>query len=390
MKTNNNKLSIFLLLGIFSAVTLNCSFSQDKAKGINVMTIKVKPQYFEEKFDTFGKVRPLKNIDIEAEKGGVVLEVNSSSENKVEAGSTLARIALNKKLALDFLSKKKQEKFLEEELISLQKKLNWYEQLFKLKEVNEEELENLTLKIKTIKHKSSNLSSLIAEISKRLEDYGISEIKSPYRGVIDKVYIKAGDKVRKGQKIVSLMPVSSIIEAKISEKDMRKFPIAIDQGQYAETTLIGDEQKKYTGKVVSMDLKSGIAEIDLDKADELLYPNLQVKISVFLIRQENALVVPADVFLGIGKQRSLWVYDAFLGIGKQRPLWVYVVSDFNENNKTGKILLQQVMTSYLSKRWAVISEGLEPENLVITRSEGNVVPLNPAKVIWIDEDYLQK
>ena len=154
---------------------------------------------------------------------------------------------------------------------------------------------------------SARLSRELAKINLKK-----SLISSPLNGTIKTRYVKVGEFVRKGDKLVEILDFSSVIvKINIPEKEI----LGIKIGQKVDVALYILEDKTFLGKVKNIGLEADSGnrtfpvEIYVNNKERKLRPGMLARATFTRIIDEDQIVIPRHSILEKESGRVVYVFE---------------------------------------------------------------------------------
>jgi membrane fusion protein (multidrug efflux system) len=250
---------------------------------------------FVHKISVQGNVETEKDVLLNAEMGGLVIQVHVRSGDKVTAGQTL--------VTLDGAMLSSSAEELKTQLEYAEYMLQKQEELKKRGVGSEFDYKTALNQVNALKTKLNSLNV----------QRGKMAIRAPFSGVIDEVYAKSGQMAGPQAPLMRLVNNTKVdITASISEKHLAKvsigtpilvsFPNFQDTSMQLKITSVGNyiEPTNRTFRIVST--------INNNK---LLLPNMLAKVEITDVAAENALVIPSkSIIRGQDNQEYVFVARA--------------------------------------------------------------------------------
>lgn len=291
-----------------------------KKKIVMVKIAPVKMVDFEDFLPALGNIRGYVEVDLKFGINGSIEKFNFKDGEKVEKDQLIAVLQQD-----DAIVKQKYAQLKREE----------YEKLFKLGAIVESKLEQVRLEEQLAK----------IELEK-------TELKAPFNGVLNNREAEIGKFVTPNDRVATFSSINEIVaEVGIIEKDLEKIKV----GQRAMVTVDSYPNAEFEGVVdnvsSSFEGKSRTltARIKVPNPKELLMPGMFARVIIYIYEQKNALVIPA-----VALERKAGEY------------WVFVV------NKDSKAEKREIEIEYLTSEEAVVSSGLEKDELVAADKTGEI------------------
>jgi membrane fusion protein, multidrug efflux system len=302
-----------------------------KASFVSVQTVQL--QKFEHFFTVHGSVESSKNVMINAEVPGMANKVLVEAGQAVEAGETM--VVLDTDILRKNVEEVKSAYDLAENVFQRQEKL-WNQKI------------GSELQYLEAKNKKESLGLKLKTLQVQLEK---SEIKAPFRGIVDEVVIKQGEMAQPMFPLLRLVNLDNVyIVSDVSEEYIGKikqgttanifFP-SINYTQTATVTRVG--------KYINPNNRTFKIQIDISNKEQLLIPNLLAEIKLKDYEQDSSLIVPSRVVQNDASGKEyLFVVEQVNGVPRAKK--VIVKSGHTYENKT-------VVLSGINPKDEIIVEG---------------------------------
>jgi len=241
---------------------------------------------------TQGKVVAEDNIDVSAKSMGVVNKVYANVGDKVKAGQVLAQI--DNAVILRSIDELKSQLSLTNSIYERQKNL-WDQKI--------------GTEVQFIQAKT-NKESMEKRLAALQEQNDMTRIKSPINGVVDEVFVKAGQNVGPGMPAIRVINFSDLrIKAEVSEA----YVMLISKGDKVLITLPDLDKEinakvTFVGKTINPLSRTFTVEVQLP-SNSNFRPNMTAMVSVVFHTEEKALVVPINVVQEINGQKIVYVAE---------------------------------------------------------------------------------
>lgn len=247
---------------------------------------------FDHFVQTQGKVEAEHNIDVSAKSMGVVSKVYAKVGDNVKAGQVLAQI--DNGIILKNIEEAKSQLNLAKTIYERQKNL-WDQKI--------------GTEVQFIQAKT-NKESLEKRIAALQEQNDMTRIKSPINGVVDDVFVKAGQNVAPGMPAIRVINFSDLrIKAEVSEA----YAMQITKGDKVLVT-ISDIDKMinakvtFVGKMINPLSRTFTVEVQLP-SNSNFRPNMTAVVRIVFHTEEKAIVVPINVVQEIDGQKIVYIAE---------------------------------------------------------------------------------
>ncbi|MBW2057068.1 MAG: efflux RND transporter periplasmic adaptor subunit [Deltaproteobacteria bacterium] len=270
------------------------------------------------------------------------------NENKRRA--IMYRIA-KQRLVLAQSDYKRNQKLFEKELIS-KKVLELAESQM---EVRRSEYENARSELQSrqarIQSIQADLSAASAEIDRSQEDLEDTVVRAPFDGVIGNRYVEIGDQVAPGQKLFTVLDISSV---KVVARIPSQFIGRVQSGIRVEVATRAYPETVFNGAVIHVypeaDPKNRTFAVEVKVVNgkkPMILPGMFARVRFPVLSLDQALLVPRDALMEDGQGTYVYVVDHSTRTAQRRDL---VLGD-------------------LGSEEALVVEGLSPGESVIIRGQ---------------------
>jgi RND family efflux transporter MFP subunit len=261
-----------------------------------VKTQKMQLEEYQEYVDIQGIVESDQNLTIMPEVSGIILNVNVSEGDQVNAGQVL--FSIDSKVLQDNI--KELETALELAQTTFERQKNLWDQKIG------SEIQYLQAKnrVDGLEKQMNSLKSQLAKFT----------IKAPVKGTVDRVFAKQGELAMPGSPMVRLVNNTNVkITGDVSEKYVGKFKKG--DSVFISFPVLGESVTgivKSVGSYIDNANRTFNIIVGTKEKTELLKPNLLAVIRGVYYSNKEALVVPSNLiinkngenFIFIGKQEN--------------------------------------------------------------------------------------
>ena len=329
------------------------SASPAAAKIINVETLTLKPQPFNERIDLTGKVEPWKQAIVSSEIGGKLEWIGLVEGRVIGQGAVAARVnatllAAQKEQAeanynLSLTQEKWQKRTLGKQVAVAEStfgntgaNFRRQQQLFKQEVVSEQAIDDaatnfrnseLNLDLQKITRDSgvetNRIQTVVAAANAKVAraNYSKAFIYSPISGYINHVDVEAGEVVNPGQALAEVMQINRVkVNAGVPERDIA----AIKVGQVVNVRFDAYPNRTFSGTILFIGASADNAsktfpvKIQIENPELLLKPGMIGHLSLSKADYPNSIVVPLDAV--IEQEAGRIVYVAENGKAVARPV----------------------------------------------------------------------
>ena len=206
---------------------------------------------------------------------------------------------------------------------------------------------------------------------------------SPARGKVDKKEIETGEFVGPEKDAFTILKIDKVYaEVGITEKDITK----VEKGQTAKIKVDAYPNNEFQGTVknifpsVKGASRTLTLKIELDNQEYgyKLLPGMFLRGDIIIKEIEDTYIVPEDTLMQSGNQEySLLMVE---------PKKEFSDEELAQGEGQGKVILRKVELIYKGAEYAAVS-GVKEGDLVIVRSQGNIVPFTTTGIIINVEEY---
>lgn len=321
------------------------SDTSDLATKVPVNIQQVKLQEFNHYIEVNGIVEAVKDAFVSPEMNGQVKQILVTEGQRVKKGDLLIRL----NTAVTESSIKELENALELSTKVFEKQKSLWDQKIG-SEIQFLEAKNgkesLELKIKTLK-----------------EQLKMSEIRAPFGGVVDEIFIKEGELASPGRQVLQLVnleklkvnaDVSEAYIASVKEGDMVKLSFPSYPGLEMELPV------SRIGNVINSENRTFNLELLLDNPGNQLKPNILAIVRINDLHAEKAVVVPSIIIKQDVDGNFLFTAE------KDKDTWVAK----KKYIKRGMSYIDQTM----------IVEGLQENDAIIVDGYNMLVNGSPVRI----------
>lgn len=258
---------------------LDPEFARATRQATLVTTIPVEKGKFEHYLEVTGSVESRKNVTINAETAGRVLDRHISEGDVVQKGQLL--ISLDDKILRSNIREVETQ-------LELAKTL--YEKRAKLWE------RNIGSEVQYLEAKNNveALESRLAALNSQLTH---ANIRAPFAGSVDEIFIKVGEVAQPGLPLLRLVSNEDMyIKADFSEAYIGRFkkgsPVEISLPSQ-DTTLLS--RVTSIGNVIDLNNRTFFVEVDLPRVNFIAKPNQIAVVKIKDFEVDNAVIVPTNL-----------------------------------------------------------------------------------------------
>jgi multidrug efflux pump subunit AcrA (membrane-fusion protein) len=271
-------------------------------------------------------------------------------QNENERRATTYRIA-KQRLALARSEYERNVELLEKELIAKQtvERTETQMELFRSEfEKARSELQSRQARIQSIQ---ADLAAARAEVDRIEEDLADTVIRAPFDGVIGERFIEIGDRVAVGQKLLTVLEISSV---KVVARIPSEFIGRIQAGMRVNVAVRAYPETVFDGTVIHIhpeaDPKNRTFALEIkvvNQGNAIILPGMFARVRIPVRAMDQALLVPRDALME-----------------DDRGPYVYVVDESTQTAQRRDLVLDD-----LGPEEALVAEGLSPGESVVVRGQ---------------------
>lgn len=312
------------------------SLVKKEDEGILVAVSELKLQPFQHFFNVNGSIEAIEMANVSPEQGGQIIEVLANDGDHVTAGQVLVR--LNTSVL---------QKSLDEVNNGIELAQTVYDRQAALWE------KKIGSEIQYLQAKN-NLESLIKKKETLIAQMGMSIIKAPFTGIVDKVNQKVGELAAPGMPVLTMVNMTKMkVKADVSENYVQSVrPKAVVDVDFPSFGYSTKAPISTVGNIINPANRSFAVEVMVPNTEGILKPNGVATLRIKDFAADKALVVPA---ITIGKDaKGDFVFVVKEEDGKKKAVKTYVTTGRTSEGKT------------------MITEGLSEGDLVVVQGFNEV------------------
>jgi RND family efflux transporter MFP subunit len=334
------------------------SIKPSKRHSFHVQKGKVKKENFSQKDKFFGTVEAFNSANIISRVQGQITKIYKREGDIIKKGEKVLELdnltGLKKSLKEKLSSLKKQLSNTNIIIENLQQSFDRDKKLYNSKAISLEMLQMSENRLKEAISKKDMLNSQISDIKTQISFF---TIKSPFEGIVSKLFVKQGDIAMPGRPLVQ-----------VENTNKYKVVVTVDSANIRNIKQDGSAILIYNGKTIntrvsrvypSLLMGKGTVEIDLKTKPFNLPTGSFIDVMIETQSIKNALTVPETALLRL--EDNAYCYK-LIDNNKVKPVTVKVLG--------------------ISNGIAAIEGNLEPNDFVVTASETILLRLSKdSKVI---------
>lgn len=308
-------------------ITQSKVYQYDKEQAINVQADTLQIENVNAEFSYSGTFEPNKETKISAEIQGKINEVLVDVGSVVNKGQSL--------VLLDNSLLKLQLQTIEVQIEGLEADVNRYAILAKADAIQGVQLEKAELGLKSAKVQKATL----------LEQINKTTIKAPFNGVVTAKLSEEGAFAAPGVPLLQITDITTLkFTVNVPEKDLSQFKLnqsySLTADAYSEILLTG--KTTMIGSKANMGSSFPVQFMVNNTSDLKIKSGMFGKVLLKSETSEKGIIIPSSAIQGTDNQPQ-----------------VYVV-------KNGKALLQNITISKKTQNKAVVSNGLNEGDVIVT------------------------
>jgi len=316
MKLKNNK-----------EITQSKVYQYDKEQAINVQADTLQIENVNAEFSYSGTFEPNKETKISAEIQGKINEVLVDVGSVVNKGQSL--------VLLDNSLLKLQLQTIEVQIEGLEADVNRYTILAKADAIQGVQLEKAVLGLKSVKVQKA---TLVEQINK-------TTIKAPFNGVVTAKLSEEGAFAAPGVPLLQITDITNLkFTINVPENELSQFKLnqnySLTVDAYSEISLTG--KATMIGSKANMGSSFPVQVSVKNTSDLKIKSGMFGKVNLKNDNQEKGIIIPASAIVGTANQPQ-----------------VYLI-------KNGKSVLQNITISKKIQNKAVVSNGLNEGDVIVT------------------------
>lgn len=269
----------------------------------NVVTMEMIPGRIIEKISLPGVAKPWISLQVVSEERGKIVEKKVTEGLTVSEGDLLAVI-----------DKSDYQNHYDSALASYETALTAEERLkalFKNKFATQSQVDEAIARVKTTKAALDNAELSLSRCT----------IRSPMRGIVNKVFIENGQFMGAGDPVVNILQIDRVkVEVGIPESDVD----AVRRLTHFDMTIDALGDKPYQGTHYYLSKTTGnlarlyTLQIAVDNTDQQIFPDMFARVKIVKRQIEDGLAVP--MYAIITKENVTGVFVAEQGIARFKPV----------------------------------------------------------------------
>lgn len=262
---------------LLAEVELKISKLDTTKRLVNVTVAKATSQNFEHYFKVYGAVNADNNTSVYPSSQGEVIRIYVEEGQSVKKGQTLFKI--DSEILERNIDEVQTQRSLAKDVYDKQKAL-WDKNIGS-------EMDYLRAK--------NNLASLDSRLATLKSQLGKTNVKAPFSGSIDQIFIKNGQLVNPQVATMRIVNLDKVyLKADIPENYIKQIgkgsPVKLS---FPSINLEMETTINETGKFINPANRTFAVRINLDNKNNMLYPNLLGMLQIQDYGNDSALIVPA-------------------------------------------------------------------------------------------------
>jgi membrane fusion protein, multidrug efflux system len=304
----------FIVIIIIVILFLNRSrkaseLKEDKYTSYPVEVFQVKYATLNDNLQLTGTTEAIDDLVLLSETQGKVLNVKVDVGSKVCKDMILAHVD-DELIRAAFISA-------DANFLKVKKDNERFENLYKVKNLSETELENSRLNVK-----NAEAQYIIAK--KQLEN---TKVTSPVNGIITKKFITEGSTLSLGMPVFNIVNISRLT-VKVNIPEQNLFSIRTGDKVAIRSDVL--PSNNFTGNIQSVNVKGDAAhtfpvEIEVDNQKNLLRAGMFVNVDFSSTEDKKALIIPRNAVVGSLKEPKVYVVEN--KIARLKPISIFKEKD---------------------------------------------------------------
>jgi RND family efflux transporter MFP subunit len=305
------RLILLFLVIAFVSITISCNKKGEQAAKEKTINVKIQPA--EKKsirpfIETVGTLNPYEEVFISAEVDGILKGVNVQEGTLVSKGTVLASVD-DTDYSLEVKRAEAALKQAEATLANTKLEYNRKEALYKEELVTKQQFDDVSTRLALA---DADVDRAKAALSLTREKLKKTRIYSPLAGVIKTKKVSAGDYVKNGSNLFTVIQNNPIkLNFTVTEKDVGK----LKTGQDVIFKVDPLPDTEFTGKVriiyPSLEEKTRTLQVEalVPNAQGVLKPGLFAHVMLYTSAAKDAVLVPITSLLYEGEKIRVFLIE---------------------------------------------------------------------------------
>lgn len=292
---------------------------------------------FRHYFEVYGNVESDRTANLIADNPGMVRQILVNEGQDVKKGQLLVRL---------------DAEVFDRNLAELQTSLELAKTLFEKQKRLWDQNIGSEVQFLEAKNRKEGLENSIATLQEQKDR---SDIRAPFDGVVDKIFLKLGEMAGMQTPVARVMNLDDLyINADVSERYLGKLKNGDEVKVIINQNDTIDSEISRVGNFINPNNRSFEIRIDVAEKMQSIKPNSLAVVKINDYSQQDAITVPSSLIMQDGKGRD----------------YIFVVEkDHNQRDVAKKILIKSGM-SYQGK--TVIAEGITGQERIIDKGSRSV------------------
>lgn len=325
-------------------------------KRIQVETLGLEPQRFEDVIELTGTVEALDDATLSAQASGTI-EYIADLGTSVQRGAVVARLDDNEAQAA-VRQAEAQVQTAESQLALAQDNFNRLQPLYQDSVISAQEFESTRSQLQQAKAGLAQAEAQLASAQQGLEN---TRIRAPFSGTVEEKLFELGEQVSPGQQVVRVVDITP---AKVRAGVPERYARDIERGTsvrmrfQALSGLARTGEVSFVGSTIDPDSRTFPVEINFPNNDRQLKPEMVAQLYMMRTTIDGAIVVPRAAI--IRDERGQHVYTIERVSAADSTIWVARESDVT------------VGPTYAER--AVIVSGLSAGDELVVAGQSDIAP----------------
>lgn len=258
---------------------LDPKFKKTGANGTLATLVELKKSDFTHYIEVKGSIKSDKNVNISSETAGLVTRVNVVEGQGVGQGQILVQQDNN---------------VLRQSIEEIRVQLDLATQVFERQSKLWDQKIGTELQYLQAKTNKEGLERRLQTLQAQVE---MSNVKAPFAGIVDEIFIKPGQNAAPGVPLMRLVSLGSVqVVADVSESYLGK--IRVGDAVQVMFPSLDIERTAYVsliGQIINPENRTFRIEINLANGDNMLKPDLLATVKLKNYQESNAVVVPTNL-----------------------------------------------------------------------------------------------
>ena len=280
----------------------------EEAKTANVKTALIETKSARPYVAALGSLKPYAEVTLSAEVPGVISSIGAEAGSRVAQGTALATIS-ETDYALEVSRAEAALRLSEANLENMRSEMRRREALYRSDALSSQQYDEMKTKLAVAEAENDRAKVGLDVARQRM---GKTHILSPLSGVISSRKVSAGDYVREGMVLFTVLDVSPLkLEFTVPEKEAALIKV----GQAVEFSVEAAPEKVFTGRVSviypDLDVRTRSLKVEAvaESAGGLLKPGMFANVTLYTGAEAPGVMLPITALIYEGDQVKIYVVE---------------------------------------------------------------------------------